>query len=182
MQHCQYEVYLSKHSTVSHAQSIMIMITNRGISQMSLTPSLLPQKNIQVSLKDERLNRLPLTFAITVYYLLDVKEFLRKSEQMTSQLPCIVRCFVDLNFLKALYITGVWIGLHLIELFLGLTMSTTTKYNMMIPSLKQLCEDMKNTDPVAVLYVNNQALKFLFKERFFSTEYDKNVCKALKTL
>lgn len=125
---------------------------------------------MSVSLKGERFNRLTLTCAITVYHLVDVEEFLRKSEHVTNQLACTVRCFVDLDFLKVLYITGALISLYLIEPFLALTMSTTTTYSMLIPSFKQLYEDLKNTDPVALLDVNNPAFRFVSKERFFATK------------
>lgn len=83
---------------------------------------------------------------------------------------------MDLDFLKVLYITGALIGLHVKEPFLALTMSTTTTYSMLVPSFKQLYEDLKNTDPVALLDVNNLALKFPSKEWFFTKRYDKDVC------
>ena len=55
-----------------------------------------PKKNMSVSLKDERFNRLLLTCHVCD----DVASFLDKFQHVTNQLACIVRCFLDLKFLK----------------------------------------------------------------------------------
>jgi len=63
-----------------------------------------PKKNLSVCLKDERFNRLTLTCAVVVHHLDDVTRFLQKFEQVTNQLACIVRCFLELDFMKVMYV------------------------------------------------------------------------------
>ena len=69
-----------------------------------------PKKIKSVRMRDERFNRLTLLHAITLYHLKDVDRYLTKFEHVTNQLGCIVQCFLDINFLKALYCTGALIG------------------------------------------------------------------------
>ena len=60
-----------------------------------------PKKNMSVSLKAERFNCLPLMCAVTLYHFDDVAtSFLDKLQHVTNQLACIVRCFLELYFLK----------------------------------------------------------------------------------
>jgi len=68
-----------------------------------------PKKNKSVSLKEERFNRRTLTCAIMLYHFDDVASFHEKFEHVTNQLACIVRCFIDLKFLKILYCVGALI-------------------------------------------------------------------------
>ena len=88
-----------------------------------------PKKNMSVSLKDEGFNRLPLTCAVTLYHFDDVASFLDKFQHVTNQLACIVRCFLDLEFLKVMLCIGALLGVHLVEPFLILTTSTAMTYS-----------------------------------------------------
>ena len=72
---------------------------------------------MSVSLKDERFNRLLLTCAVTLYHFDDVASFLDKFQHVTNQLACIVRCFLDLEFLKVMLCIGALFGVHLVEPF-----------------------------------------------------------------
>ncbi|KAK6168680.1 hypothetical protein SNE40_019871 [Patella caerulea] len=140
-----------------------------------------PKKNKSVSLKDERFNRLTLTCAVAVYHLDDVSDFLEKFEHVTNQLACIVRCFMELDFLKILYVTGALLGLHLVEPFLSLTTSTATTYSKLIPAFKQLHVDLTTTEPSALLNVNVSAFKFVSEDRFNASKYDNDVCQAIES-
>ena len=72
-----------------------------------------PQQNKYVSLKDEHFNRLTMTCAISLYYVDDMASFLQKYELVTNQLAFIVRCFLDLDFLKVMFCAGV---LYILEI------------------------------------------------------------------
>ena len=89
-------------------------------------------------MRDERFNRLKFLCAITLYHLEDVNGYLIKCEHVTNQLACKVRCFLDIDFLKALYCTGALIGLHFVEPFLSLTTPTNTTCSKLIPTFQQL--------------------------------------------
>ena len=91
-----------------------------------------------VSLKDERFN---LICAVTLYQFDDVS-FLDKFQHVTNQLACIVRCFLELEFLKVMLCIGSLFGVHLVEPFLTLTTSTATTYSTLIPAFQQLYLDL----------------------------------------
>jgi len=141
-----------------------------------------PKKNKSVSLKDERFNRLTLTCAIVLYHLDDVTSFLEKFKHVTNQLACIVRCFIDLDFLKVLYCAGALVGLHIVEPFLSLTTSSSTTYAKLIPAFKQLYDDLISADPTDLMNVNSPAFQFVSQERFNQTRYDDDICKSLESI
>lgn len=138
-----------------------------------------PKSNKCVTLKDERFNRLTLTCAISLYHMNDLASFLQKYENVTNQLACIVRCFLDLDFLKVMYCSGALIGLHLIEPFLSLTMSSATRYSKLIPAFKELHHDLTHADPAMLLNLDEPAFQFVSKERFLQTRYDDDICAEL---
>ena len=118
--------------------------------------------------RDERFNRLTLLCAITLYHLEDVDEYLTKFEHVTNQLACIVRCFLDIDFLKALYCTGALIGLHLVEPFLSLTTSTNTTYSKLIPAFQQLYRDLFETEAANLPVLDKPAFSFASESQIIS--------------
>jgi len=138
-----------------------------------------PKPNKSVSLKKERINRLTLTCAISLYHLDDIISFLQKYEHVTNQLACIVRCFVDLDFLRVMYCAGALIGLHLVEPYLSLTTSAQTTYSKLSTAFPLLYEELRSTDASSLLNVDEPAFKFVSKERFIQTRYDDDICKGI---
>lgn len=130
-----------------------------------------PKPNKSVSLKDERFSWLTLTCAICLYHLDDVASFLQKYEHVTNQLACIIRCFLDLDFLKVMYCAGALIGLHLIEPYLFLTTSSETTYSKIIPIFSTLYKELLETDPVTLLNADEPAFKFVSSDGFKHTRY-----------
>ena len=139
-----------------------------------------PKKNKILRLQEERFNRLTITCAIVLYHLDDVELFLEKFEHVTSQLACIVRCFMDLYFLKVLYCAGAIIGLHLVEPFLSLTTSSKTTYAKLIPAFNTLYEDLIKTEASKLLNIDCPAFQFVSQDRFDESKYDSDICDALK--
>jgi len=129
-----------------------------------------PKPNKSVSLKDERFNRLTLICAISLYHDEDIASFLTKYEHVTNQLACIVRCFLDMDFLKAMYCAGALIGLHIVEPYLPLTISTETTYSKLIPAFQRMCKLLSASEP---------AFTFVSADRFRQTRYDDDVCEAI---
>ena len=141
-----------------------------------------PKQNKSVSLKDERFNRLTLTCAVSLYHLDDIWSFLDKYDNITNQLACIVRCFLELEFLKVLYCTGALIGLHLVEPYLALTTSTSTTYSTLIPAFHKLYNDLVKVDPEKLLDVTEPALTFVTPELFDKCKYDDDICVAISAV
>ena len=51
-----------------------------------------------------------------LYHFDDVVSFLDKFQHVTNQLACIVRCFLELKFLKVMLCIGALLGVHLLSL------------------------------------------------------------------
>ena len=120
-----------------------------------------------------------LTCAISLYHVDDVASFLQKYEHVTNQLACIVRCFLDLDFLKVMYCAGALIGLHLVEPFLSLTMAADTTYTKINPAFQQLYQELLDTDACTLLNVDEPAFKVVSTERFKQARYDQEICDAI---
>ena len=138
-----------------------------------------PRQNKSVSLKDERFNRLTLMCAISLYHVDDVASFLQEYEHVTNRLACIVRCFLDLDFLKVVYCAGALIRLHLVEPFLSLTMAADSTYTKIIPAFQQLYQELLDTDAYTLLNVDEPAFKFVSTEIFKHARYDEETCDAI---
>ena len=119
-----------------------------------------PKKNMSVSLNDERFNRLPLTYAVTLYHLDDVASFLDKFQHVTNQLACIVGCLLDLKFLKVMLCIGALLGVHLVEPFFILTTSTAMTYSKLIRAFQQVYHDLLETKPCKLLNLNKAAFRY----------------------
>ena len=139
-----------------------------------------PKKNKSVRMRDERFNRLTLLCAITLYHLEDVDGYLTKFEHVTNQLACIVRCFLDIDFLKAFYCTGALIGLYLVEPFLSLTTSTNTTYSKLIPAFQQLYRDLLETEAENLFVLDKPDFSFVSEARFYLTRCDEEICEAIQ--
>ena len=109
-----------------------------------------PKKKLFFSLKEEHFNHLPLICAVTVYHLDDVS-FLDKFQHMSNQLACIVRCFLEIEFLKIILCIGALLGVHFVEPCLTLTTSTATK---LFPDFQQLYIYLLETEPCKLLNLN----------------------------
>ena len=138
-----------------------------------------PRKNLSVSLKDERFNRLTLTCAVALYHYDDVESFLEKYQHVTNQLACIVRSFMELDFLKIMFCVGALIGLHLVEPFLSLTTSSATTYTSLIPAFKRLYDDLTTSPADHVMDTTNQAFSFVSAARFKSCKYQDVIIQAI---
>ena len=70
----------------------------------------------------------------------------RKNESYDAKvlalLACIVRCFLDLEFLNVMLCFGALLGAHLVGPFLILTASTAMTYSTLIPAFQQLYHDL----------------------------------------
>ena len=141
-----------------------------------------PKKNLSVSLKDERFNRLPLICAVTLYHFDDVVSFLDKFQHVTNQLACIVRCFLELEFLKVMLCIGALLGVHLVEPFLTLTTSTATTYSKLIPAFQQLYLDLLETEPCKLLNLNKGAFTFVTDSQFTHSRYAIEICRSIEAI
>ena len=75
-------------------------------------------------------------------YHFDDVSFLDRFQHVTYQLACIVRCFIELEFLKVMLCIDALLGVHFMEPFLILTKSTVTTYSKLTAGPEQLLLDL----------------------------------------
>ena len=125
-----------------------------------------PQQNMAVGFPTERFNRFVYLCAVLLHHDNHVWSFLRKYEQVTNNLACIVRSFEDVDFLRIHCAVGALVGLHLVEPYLSLTTSTNVPYSKLTTAMQQLYTDLTTTKPDDLLDLSQPAFLFTSKERF----------------
>ena len=103
-----------------------------------------------------------------------------KFQHVTNQLACIVRCFLDLEFLKVMLCIGALLGVHLVEPFLILTTSAATTYSKLIPAFQQLYHDLLETEPCKLLNLNKAAFSFVSDSQFTHSRYALEICRGIE--
>ena len=112
-----------------------------------------------------------------VYHCDDVASFLDKFQHVTNQLACIVRCFLDLEFLKVMLCIGALLG----EPFFILT-STAMTYSKLIPAFQQLYHDLLETEPCKLLNLNKAAFTFVSDSQFTHSRYALEICRSIEAI
>ena len=138
-----------------------------------------PQKNLTVPLKDQRFDRLTHCCVTLLHHIERFKEFLEKMSHVTNQLTSISRSFYELEFMPILMTLGAIIGLHLINPFLSLTMSTKTSYSDLIEIFPKMYEELKNPNPSKFLQTEKPALSFVSENRFKQCKYKEELLTSL---
>ena len=108
--------------------------------------------------------------------------FLRKYEDVTNNLACIVRAFEDVEFLQIHCAAAALIGIHLIEPYLSLTTSTGTNYAKLIPAMQQLYIDLTTVPGDKLLCTESPAFGFVSRRRFEDSlkKWDNCILYAIK--
>ena len=117
---------------------------------------------------------------VTLYHFDDA--FLDKFQHVTNQLACIVRCFLDLEFLKVMLCIGALIGVHLVEPFLILTTSTAMTYSKLIPAFQQLYHDLLETEPCKLVNLKKAAFTFVSDSQFTHSRYALETCRSIEAI
>ncbi len=93
---------------------------------------------------------------------------------LISQLACILRCFLDLDFMKIVYRVDALYNCSCPKLHvLQRAQHTQSSYHA---AFRQLSDDLLQTDPKRLLDSNTPAFSFVSKDRFRQTIYDNDIC------
>ena len=68
--------------------------------QLDFETFIKPSKNMSISLKDHRFNRLSDCCLSLVYHLNDITKFLEKFQNVNNGIAILDRCFVEMDILK----------------------------------------------------------------------------------
>ena len=138
-----------------------------------------PEKNLSVPLKDQIFDRLTHCCVTLLHHLEKFKEFLTQMTHVTNQLTSICRSFHELDFMPILLTLGALVGLHLVNPFIYLTMSSKTTYKELIPSFKQLYMDLTETDAEKLIQTSTPAFKFISEDVFHAAKYRPELIASL---
>lgn len=141
-------------------------------------------ENVLFAYKDQQFGCLSRAAAILVYLLPSIEDFLESHPSVTNRLACIVRGFLDVEYLKPAFCVFAALGLHLVEPFYSITISTGTTHSK-LKVFYQTLHDQLNTEITADFFkfddpwfdcINLE----LFKDVHQS--YNENVVSAVKRM
>ena len=100
---------------------------------------------------------------------------------MTNQLACIVRCFLDLEYLKVMLRIGALLGVHLVEPFFDID-NIYCNDTKLIPAFQQLYHDLLETEPCKLLNLNKAAFTFVSDSQFIHSRYALEICRSIEAI
>ena len=92
--------------------------------------------------------------------------------------PYIVGCFLDLEFLKVMLGIGALLGVHLVEPFLILTISTATSYSCFSTAYY----DLLKIEPCKLLNLNKAAFTFFSDSQFTHFRCALKICRSIEAI
>ena len=138
-----------------------------------------PNKNMSMTLKDQRFDRLTLCCATLLHHYHELETFLSEMTHVTNQLTSIARSFQEIEFMPVLLALGALVGVHLINPFLHVTMAQNASYENLIPLFQQLYEDLKGTDPQLLLSTTKPGFSCFTQDVFDASLYKPEVMSSL---
>ena len=111
-----------------------------------------PKKNMSLSMKDHRFNRLLECCIFIVYHMDDICGFLDKHNDIMNNLAILNRTFVNMEILKPIFCAVAWIGIQYTRPFLALMKSPSTEYSDILYVFPTLYKDFNITVTKDMLY------------------------------
>ena len=107
-----------------------------------------PKKNMSLSLKDDRFNRLQDCATAVLHHIEDISKYLIKYPNVTNGIAILDRSFVEMEILKPILATISLLGIHITHPFHALlTDSETSKYSTLMVAFKTLYENLTEIPP-----------------------------------
>ena len=103
-----------------------------------------PKKNMAISLKDHRFNRLQDCCLFLLYYLEDVSRYLSENTSILNDIGILDRGFIEMELLKPIYASIALTGLHVTKPFHTFLIDSETPHSTLLSSFKQLYNDLTN--------------------------------------
>ena len=102
-----------------------------------------PKKNMSLSLKDHRFNRLQDCCLALLYHLDDIADYLNENLHIINDINILDRSFIETKLLKPIYAAISLLGLHITRPFRELIIDTDTTYSLLLSAFPKLYDDLK---------------------------------------
>ena len=130
-----------------------------------------PKKNMSLSLKDHRFNRLQDCALACLHHLQDISDYLLKFPSITNGIAILDRSFVDMEILKPILTTIALLGIHITRPFQSLMLDTCTTYSTLLSAFKELYENF--SIPPERYLTTDYVATFVSKDMFENSLPDK---------
>ena len=124
-----------------------------------------PKKNLSVTKKDHRFNRLSDCAMSLLYHLDDISQFLEKNGSILNDIAILDRDFLEMEVLKPIYAAVALIGVHVTRPFHDIILDPKTNYTTLLDIFKQLYNQLDTTKP-DILITKSHVLKFSTSDQF----------------
>ena len=140
-----------------------------------------PKKNMSISLKDHRFNRLMDCSLALLYHFDDVASYLDKFTSINNGITVLDRSFLDMDILKPIFAAISLLGLHITRPFHTLIINKETNYSTLLRAFPLLYQDL--TEVRAENYVTvEQVASFISPDVFKESLPDKNLLDHLSSM
>ncbi|CAL4248580.1 unnamed protein product [Meganyctiphanes norvegica] len=132
-------------------------------SQISLIIS--PKKNLSITMKDHRFNRLTDCAMYLLYHLDDISQFLDKHSSILNEIAILDRDFLEMEVLKPIYAGVAIIGIHITRPFHHIILDPETNYSTLLDVFKQLYLHLTTIKP-EFLITKEHVLNFSTRDQY----------------
>lgn len=138
-----------------------------------------PRKNLSITLKDHRFNRIFECCESLVYHVDDIANYLDRYRNIVNGISILDRSFVEMPILKPIFSAVSLIGIHITKPFQQLLIDVDTNYSKLVTAFPKLYEELKDLQAIDLCSTSIQVMKFVSPEIFKSCIPDKAICKAI---
>ena len=140
-----------------------------------------PKKNMAISLKDQRLNRLQGCCLSLMYHLDDIADYLNANSIIINHVAILDRSFIEMELLKPIYGAIALLGLHITRPFHTLLIDPSTTYFTLMVSLKRLYKDLTEIQAKNFL-TTDQVAYFVTRDIYEKSKPDEGILQFLEEL
>ena len=137
-----------------------------------------PKKNMSLSLKDHRFNRLQDCALACLHHLEDISSYLETFPIINNGIAILDRSFVDMEILTPILATISLLGVHITRPFQALLLNKDTTYSTLVRAFKDLYQNLA-LSPELYLDTNHVAT-LVDKDMFESSLPDECLLVSLK--
>ena len=99
-------------------------------------------ENVLFAYKDQRFGCLSRAAAVMVYLFPSVEDFMESHPSITNRLACIVRGFLEVEYLQPAFCVFAALGIHLVEPFYSMTITTGQTHSKLTVFYKSLHDQL----------------------------------------
>ena len=157
---------------------------------------ILPKKNLSITLKDHRFNRLNDCATSVLYHMDDIANYLDRFSTIINGITILDRSFLEMEALKPIYAAIGLTELHILRPFHKLIIDRESTYGTLMVAFPKLNNELLTVSPADMISLS-QIFKFAADTHFndalpnpelsshliaVAMDYEREVCQFLKIL